>query len=70
MALQKTYTLYLWDGAETSVGFEPALCVSDAQAIRRAREILDGRPDLEAVEVHFAGQSLFRIGRPRPMGKA
>ncbi|MEI9966006.1 MAG: hypothetical protein WDM92_16565 [Caulobacteraceae bacterium] len=66
--LKKTYTLYLWDGAAAPVGFEPALCISDAEAIRRAREILEERDDLEAVEVHFGGDMLFRIHRPRPMG--
>ena len=57
----KTYTLYLrhQDGAQ--LGFEPALCNSDSEAMARARELLAQRPDADAVDVNFGEDHLYRV---------
>lgn len=66
--MKKTYTLYLLNGDGARCGFEPAMCDTDAEAIGRARELLDGDPALSGVEICFGDQTLFRVHRARPTG--
>ena len=54
----KTYTLYLIDGGTR---FEPALCLSDVDAMARARELLLSHPECEAIDVFFGSDHLFRV---------
>jgi len=61
-SMLKTYTMYLVDPDDRS-RFEPALCESHAEAMRRARELLEAHPDCEAIDVSFGPDHLFRVGR-------
>lgn len=58
----KTYTLYLRDGVDR-VRFEPSMCRTDAEAMARARKLLELNPECKAVEVLFGNDLLFRINR-------
>ena len=58
----KTYTLYLRDGRDDA-GFEPALCATDAQAMGRAREMLELREACEAIDVYLGDDFLCRVNR-------
>lgn len=59
----KTYTLYLKNGEEPAGTFEPALCRDDAEALGKARELLDSRPEFDTVEICFGDTVLFELGR-------
>jgi hypothetical protein len=59
----KTYTLFLRNGEEPPAAFEPALCRTDAEALGKARELLERRPEFDTVEVCFGDTLLFRLGR-------
>ena len=61
----KTYTLYMRDDG-AAVRFVPAMCASDAEAIRRARELLADHPECATIEVVFGEQLLFTIARDGP----
>jgi hypothetical protein len=63
--LLKTYTLYLRDGGG-DVRFEPALCGTDAQAMARARELLQRHEVCEAIDVHLGDDFICRVNRPPP----
>ena len=55
----QTYELFL----ETLQGerrFEPVTCATTAEALRRARLLLDGE-ELAAIEVRRAGEHLFTL---------
>ena len=58
----KTYTLYLRDGRDDA-GFEPALCVTDAQAMGCARELLDVHDACEAIDIYLGDDFLCRVNR-------
>ena len=60
--LLKTYTLFLIDNQPTP-RFEPLMALTDADALGRARELLDAHPEYETVEVCFGQEVLFRVGR-------
>ena len=66
--MKKTYTLYLLNGDGARHGFEPALCDTDAEAIGRARELIEADPALAGVEICFGDQTLFRVHRSRSTG--
>jgi len=59
----KTYTLYLIRGDEPAAAFEPVLCRTDAEALGRARQLLERRAEFDTVEVCFGETVLFRLGR-------
>ncbi len=61
--MKKTYTLYLLNGDGDRHGFEPALCETDAEAIGRARELIEGDAAVSGVEVCFDATTLFRVHR-------
>ena len=58
----KTYTFYLRDSGQTD-RFVPAMCATDAEAIRRGRILLADHPECETVEVVFDNSLLFTIDR-------
>jgi hypothetical protein len=58
----RTYTLFLYDGTEPP-RFEPALCRTPAEAMERAREVLDRSPECRSVEVFFGETRLFEVLR-------
>ncbi len=45
------------------IGFEPALCANDVEAMRRAREALGSAVTCDAVDVYFGDQRLFGVAR-------
>lgn len=61
--IHKTYTFYLLDSGRV-VGFEPALCANDAEAMGRAREVLGRASSCDAVDVYFGEDRLFGVARP------
>lgn len=56
-----TYTMYLERAGGDQRDFEPVLCANDADAIRKAREILAARPEVTAVDVFFGEQLLVTV---------
>lgn len=65
MVVPKTYTLYLRDGGE-KVRFEPAMCLSHAEAMARARALLGAHPECEEIEVFFGEDRLFVVAQTPP----
>jgi hypothetical protein len=59
--IAKTYTMYLLADGRV-VGFEPAMCANEVDAMRRARELLAGA-DYDGVDVYFGDERLFGLGR-------
>ncbi len=62
MAELKTYTFYLRDGSDT-VRFEPALCLTDVDAMARVRALLAIHTECEMIEVYFGDERLFSVGQ-------
>lgn len=62
MALPKTYTLYIRDNGDHG-RFEPAMCMTDVEAMARARALLVAHPDCETVEAFFGDKYLFSVWR-------
>ncbi len=58
----KTYTFYLRDGGD-DVRFEPAMCLTDAQAMAHAHLLLKTHTPCYAIEVFFGRERLFSVGR-------
>jgi predicted dinucleotide-binding enzyme len=56
-----TYTMYLRQADEGPPDFEPVICANDADAIRKARELLNSRPGVESVDVYFGDQLLVTV---------
>ena len=56
-----TYTMYLRRDGEIGPEFEPVICANDADAIRKARELLNTRFDVESVDVYFGDQLLVTV---------
>jgi predicted dinucleotide-binding enzyme len=56
-----TYTMYLRRDAEARPDFEPVICANDADAIRKARALLQARPGVKAVDVYFGDQLLVTV---------
>jgi hypothetical protein len=53
--------MYLRRVGEAEPEFEPVICANDADAIRKARELLSARPDVQSVDVYFGDQPLVTI---------
>ena len=61
---ERSFTLFLEDGAGTPATFEIVFCPDEAAARDRAVRLLGDRPRYRAVEV-FDGKSSFRVERPQ-----
>ena len=68
--LLKTYTLYLRTRRGERKGFEHAMVESTTVLVDRALDLLEERPDVEAVDVCFGETELFQVTRPGSEGDA
>ena len=61
--MYQTYELYLREGAQAQPRFEPLTCSTAAQAMQKARTLLDTDGAIASVEVRLAGEHLFTLER-------
>jgi len=59
-----TYTAYLRGPGYAPNAFEPLMCDSGSELMRRVREILDRHPDCETVDVYLGDTELFQVRQP------
>jgi hypothetical protein len=57
----KTYALFLRGERDKPQQFLAVACKTNAEALQRARALLAGHPECQAVDIFFGDTELFRV---------